>query len=310
MDDNSLKKIFEEWIKTNLVGKKLGLVDIKSKFIHDTERNDEIVYNKDDFNITLAKLLTDMVNEEKLCKDEKNGNTKFYYNPNLYKEKQNNIIKIQKRNKRIVITIVSIFLISILAIVVYNNIKEKENERIKQKNEEIANAEKNMAENIVSEISQKYNLNDIKYDYIEYGSLSSTVIYTTSQYEKLTDKEKLQFLVDVASETHLKKPFPNESKAAGSYYEIAIISNGHKYTDFTTDGQSELMKDKKIIYKMPTDYAESIEKSLDSMIHSSDSDSQTNKKYYSVQYNYSGCYPNKPHYVCYEKGRCRCVANP
>lgn len=46
------------------------------------------------------------------------------------------------------------------------------------------------------------------------------------------------------------------------------------------------------------------------MIHSSDSDSQTNKKYYSVQYNYSGCYPNKPHYVCYEKGRCRCVANP
>lgn len=167
-----------------------------------------------------------------------------------------------------------------------------------------------MSENIISEIAKKYSINDIKYDYIEYGSLSSTVIYTTKQYEKLADKEKLQFLVDVASETHLKKPFPSGSKAEGSYYEIAIVSNGHKYTDFTTDGQSELMKDKKTIYKMPTDYAESVEKSLNSWLHSSDSDSSTNQKYYSVQYSYSGCYPNKPHYVCYEKGRCRCVANP
>lgn len=132
MNDNSLEKKFEEWIKINLVDKKLGLIDIKNRFIYYIEKNNnEIVHNYDNFNTILAKLLTDMTNEGKLCKEEKKGNTKFYYNPNLYSKTQDNIIKTQKRNKRIVIAIVSIFLVSILVIAIYNNIKE--NERIKQK---------------------------------------------------------------------------------------------------------------------------------------------------------------------------------
>ena len=308
MDYNSLKNYFEDWIKINLVDKKLGLMEIKEKFIDDAITNDEIKQNDEELNLTIAKLINDFLNEEKICKVENNGSTKFYYNPKLYSETQNNIIKKSKKNKQIIIITISIIIIGILASIIYSNIKE--NERIKQRNIEIANSEKEVAENIVREIAKNYNLDDIKYDHIEYGSLSSTVIYTTSKYEKLTEKEKLQFIVDVASETHLKELFPSGSQAAGSYYEIAIVSEGHRYSDFTTDGQSELIKDKKIVYKMPTDYAKDIEQSLDSMLHSSDDNSSSSKKYYSVQYNYSGCYPSKPHYVCYEKGRCRCVANP
>ena len=58
--------------------------DLYKEISNLTERNDEIVYNKDDFNITLAKLLTDMVNEEKLCKDEK----KWKYEILLYSCKE------------------------------------------------------------------------------------------------------------------------------------------------------------------------------------------------------------------------------
>lgn len=172
---------------------------------------------------------------------------------------------------------------------------------------EIHLSEKEIAENIISEFAEKYKLYDISFDYIECKGYDAITYYKSDEYDKLSNEEKLQFIVDVSQKTHLTKPYPSQSQASSYYYDLAIISNNHTYTDFTSDGESWLMQDKEQIFKMKTEYAESIMNSLKS---NTNNNSNTNKKYYSIQRNYSGCYPNKPHYVCYEKGYCRCVANP
>ena len=308
MNYNGLKDIFEEWIKLNLVKQKMSLIDIKHNSFKDIENNKDIIDNLDNEDLIIANLIMTMLSEEKLCKEKNKQSTNFYYNPKLYSNIQEKILKKEKTKKCLMIGIIVIILICILGVAFYSNVQKKE--KIKQRNEEIALAEKEMAENIVEDIAKKYNLEDIKYEYIDYDSLISTVYYTTNKYQQLTDKEKLQFLVEISQKTHLKKLFPSISKADGSYYKMAIISDGHVYTDFTFDGKSELMMDKKEIYGMETDFAKTVEENLNSILNDDSSDSSTSKQYYSIQYNYSGCYPNKPHYVCYEKGKCRCVTNP
>lgn len=201
--------------------------------------------------------------------------------------------------KKIIIGIIIAIVISIFGIrKVYYKVMQKE------KNDAITLSEKKIAESIIEDIAEKYDLEDISYDYIGYGKYFSTVYYTSSQYKQLTKQEKLLFLVEVSQKMESKKPFPSDSQAAGSYFDITIICNNHTYTNFNVDGKSELMKDRKEIYSMETDYA----KSLESKKNSNSSQNSNNSKYYSVHRNYSGCYPKKPHYVCYEKGRCRCVA--
>ena len=250
---------------------------------------------------------------------------------NKSNEVQDNISMKKNKEKKIIfagIIIILVFIIITFVVTPINIMIEE-----KQEAKRIASEEKKVAEEVIADAAEVFGLHDIEYDHIEYdhieyGSLWGYVYYKSDIYDTLSDEDKLSFIVSVAEDTHFKKNiFPSGSQASGKSYDMYIISKGHIYNDFTTDGSSWLMRDNKKIFEMKTAYASSIESSLkkklnnssktnesnssnnsnSSKSNSSSSSSSSKKK---VMRNYSDCYPAKPHYVCYEDGRCRCTKNP
>lgn len=209
-----------------------------------------------------------------------------------------------KSKKKAIFAVAIILVMLIIGIFIFSQVKEEIEKR--KREEEIALQEKKIAEEIVKELAEEYCIEDIQYDHIEIGSLDGTVYYKSDLFDSLSDTNKLLFITSVKEKTYSKKLFPSGSKASRLSYDLVIVSKGHKYADFITNGESWLRKDNIRIFMMETDYARMIEESLKTIL-STPTDDSNSSKYYSVDYNYSDCYPSKPHYVCYEKGRCRCV---
>ena len=125
MNYNGLKDIFEEWIKLNLVKQKMSLIDIKHNFFKDIENNKDIIDNLDNEDLIIANLIMTMLSEEKLCKEKNKQSTNFYYNPKLYSNIQEKVLKKEKTKKCLMIGIIVIILICILGVAFYSNVQKK-----------------------------------------------------------------------------------------------------------------------------------------------------------------------------------------
>ena len=88
----------------------------------------------------------------------------------------------------------------------------------------------------------------------------------------MDEESRLLFLVAVSEETHLNDSlFPAGSSGYGRYFELCIISGGHEYSDFVSDGQSGLVEDHNLIFEMSTDYAKGVSKRVSGNSSSNDS---------------------------------------
>lgn len=117
----TIKSIFMEMIKTELVGKSKGLTELKNALLNildigNKEHNDFISDNNID--LIIANWIEELVSRKIILKDEQSS-LKFYYNPQLYNEKQEDIIKNKKDKKKIIIIAISIIGVILVIIFVY-----------------------------------------------------------------------------------------------------------------------------------------------------------------------------------------------
>lgn len=311
---DNVYNVFIKWIDTNILVKSYSFSEIKNSFLKSEEIKALAEYSQfiaeKDIDFIIIDWISALVKNKTIIKEDINNQIKYHYNYDKINEFQKNIIK-QSSRKRIIIYIgISILVMIIIGIIITNQVI-KENE-IKNKEQQKFAEEKRIAEELIIDLAEKYNINDIEFDHIENNSLDSVVYYKSEQFENISNEDKILLITSVKEENYNKKIFN------GLYFDLAIISNGKKYVDFTSDGKSLLRMNGEIIFSMETSYAKKVEESLHNALSRSSSSSSSNNsssnsktsKYYSVRRNYSGCYPSKPHYVCYEKDRCRCVTNP
>ena len=142
--------------------------------------------------------------------------------------------------------------------VTYTGLKLKEAHEERLEAEAMAKEEQRIAEEIVLPIAEALGINDLVFEYIEPGSLDATCCFSSETYGSLSDEEKLNLLVAVASETRLNDNyFPHGSEHYGNYFDFEMISGEHTYRDFTTGGSSWLMQDGEKVFSMTTEYAQS-----------------------------------------------------
>lgn len=307
---NEVHNAFIKWIETNIVANSQSFSKIKNSFLKSEETkalNEYSQFIKEkDIDFIIIDWISILVENKTIIREDDGNESKYHYNYANINERQKDIIKKVTIKRKLIYIGIILLVVFIIGIIITAQIK-KENEQKAKEQQKLAE-EKKIAEELVKDLAEKYNINDIEFDHIENNSLDSVVFYKSEKFEEISNEDKILFITSVEEENHDKKIFN------GLYYDLSVISNGHKYTDFTSDGKSWLRMDGKMIFSMETSYARMVEKSLRDSLSSGSSSSSSNssntKKSPSVKYNYHDCYPAKPHYKCYEDGRCICTAYP
>lgn len=174
--------------------------------------------------------------------------------------------KKEKSKKTIIIILVVLAIVGIISFSIYNsNMKAKaEEERLAR----IFKEENDVIRDIVDPVVHNYDIYDYEYDHLETDYLYGIVYLKMPDYQKLSNEEKLSILAELAMAVRNKKPFPDDSEAWNKSMDFNIVTNEHTYNDFTS-GTSWLMEDGDKIFEMRTDFADEVNKSLNSMLNDS-----------------------------------------